>query len=104
MAGEVLQEVIDIKTNVQDSLNQIDKLNKGLEGVNTQLVDILKHFDELNKKSLGGINTNINTKNNYNLGTAAKFIKNSSGSVMASSTGRDELFKDYEQAIIDKRA
>lgn len=102
MAGEVLQEVIDIKTNVQDSLNQIDKLNKGLEGVNTQLVDILKHFDELNKKSLGGINTNINTKNNYNLGTAAKFIKNSSGSVMASSTGRDELFKDYEQAIIDE--
>ena len=112
--SEVLQEVIDIKTNVQDSLNQIDKLNKGLEGVNKQLVDIIKHFDALNNKSLGKINKQINNtvqnRNianqniaaNYDFGTARKAVKGSTGAVMISDTGREQAFVDYQQAVIEE--
>ena len=92
---------IDISANVKDALNGINKLSSGLDSVNTQLVDILKHFDDLNKKTLGNVTKNINSAN-YDFGSASHIVKNSKGSVITSPSGRNKAYKDYEQAIIEE--
>lgn len=101
MAGTNKTEIaagIDISANVNDALGKIDQLGKGLSNVNTQLVDILKHFDDLNNKSLSKIKKQVNK---YDLSSAPHVAVGKSGT-MASSTGREKLFREYEQSMIDQ--
>ena len=89
---------VDISVNINDALKSIKSLEVGLEGVNNQLVDILKHFDDLNNKSFTKVKKQVNK---YDLSSAPHVAIGTSGT-MTSQSGRGKLFRDYEQSMIDQ--
>ena len=90
----------DVKSLVS-GLNSANKVAQNLDGT---LVDILTHLTAV-EKGMGKVGNDqrqyYNNITNYDLNTAKKTVKSSTG-LMASDTGREKLFKEYQQAVIDE--
>jgi len=90
----------DVKSLV-DGLNAANKVAQNLDGT---LVDILTHLTAV-EKGMGKVGNDQrqyhNNITNYDLNTAKKTVKSSTG-FMASDTGREKLFREYQQAVIDE--
>ena len=100
--------VINIEGNTQKLVSQTNKATNALNNLDTTLVSILNHLSavEQGMSKVNNVTNNIKKQTNYNdttydFGTQQKVVKGKSG-FMSSNTGREKLFKDYQQAIIDE--
>lgn len=104
----------ELRVKAEQAIKEMNKLTASAQGYAAQLANISNYLDQINKKSLSNINKQINNVThsnnianqnigtNYDFGNHRKAAKSSSGAVMVSDTGREKVFRDYEQAIIDE--
>ena len=104
----------ELRVKAEQAIKEMNKLTASAQGYAAQLANISNYLDQINKKSLSNINKQINNVThsnnianqnigtNYDFGNHRKAAKSSTGAVMVSDTGREKVFRDYEQAIIDE--
>ena len=105
-----MSEQVEVTKTVMEA--DVKSLVKGLNSANSvaqnldkTLVDILTHLTavENGMGKVGNIQRQYNNSSvtNYDLNTANKVVKSSKG-FMSSNTGREQLFRDYQQAVVDE--
>ena len=100
--------VINIEGNTQKLVNQTNKATNALKTLDTTLVSILNHLTavEQGMANVNNVTNNIKKQTTYDsttydFGTQRKVIKGKNG-FMASDSGREKLYREYQQAIIDE--
>lgn len=104
MATEV--SVTEFKGNATDLIKKIDSIKKHSKDLDDTLTTVLSHLQAIENgfKNVNKITNNISTKYNqttFSLGQQKHIAKGSTGFI-SSDTGKDKLYREYEQALIDE--
>ena len=112
MAKEVVESELRLKAD--SVISEMNKVTVATSAFSKQLQDVLNYLDLINKKSLSNINKQINKNSQtvkyniedqyvdsyYDMGSKKRIAKSSSGALMTSDTGREKIFREYEEAIV----
>ena len=105
--------VVNIEGNTKQLVDQINKADKAMQNFDKTLTDILSHLTAVENglKNVNSITNNaskitntVQTRYNretYDFGKQSKITKSSAG-FMSSNTGREKVYKEYQQAVIDE--